>query len=283
MPDFYRDQADGLRRMFRRAPAVVAVAGVRPGSGATRVACTLALELAARGVAVTLIDEHRGEANATALLRARARFDLWQAVNGDARVSQTMVWAEENLRVVPAARLAQHPEQLDDARQARLEQCWKVVAAGSDAFVIDARLSEDGRLSPLAARAGQFALVGGSDSAAVMGAYLVLKQIALRHAPPNLGMVINRAADASQAQRIADNLGGLLHAQLGRRLDVFGWLPRVAQWHRGEAMTRNAPPLPGLEALLSRGGAPAPHPAELASKKNAIHPGGSPATSMCAA
>lgn len=252
MAETGHDQADGLRRMFRRPPPpVIAFAGGRVGSGATRVACAFAQGLAARGVNVSLIDEHRGEAGAAALLKAQARFDLWQVINGDALITQAVVLAGPGLRVVPAARLAQQRNTLDGAQQARLDQCWRAVCDGGEVVVIDALVGAGGRFSPLAARAGSLVLVTGIDSAAVMGAYLALKQIVLSHPRLSLSLVINRALDGRQAAAIVDNMRGLLRDQLGRQLECFGWLPRIAGGSRGApAQSAVRGPLPGLDALL---------------------------------
>jgi MinD-like ATPase involved in chromosome partitioning or flagellar assembly len=234
VPESGCDQAEGLRRLFRRTPpSAVAFVGVRTGCGATRVAGAFARRLAARGLSVTLVDEHRGEAGATALLNARARFDLWQVINGDALITQAVVLGMEGLRLVPAARLAQQRNALDAAQQTRLEQCWRVVSETTDLFVIDALLGNGGRLSPLVSKVGALVVVSGTDSAAVMGAYLMLKQIVPAHPHLRLGLVVNPALTVAQAAAIADNLHGLLRDQVGRELTCFGWLPRLPVGHAG--------------------------------------------------
>lgn len=280
MPDLRSDQADGLRRLFRRAPPGVAFVGGRTGSGATRIACAFARGLAAGGARVSLVDEHRGEAGAAAVLNARARFDLWQAINGDALITQTVVLAGDRLRLVPAARLAQHRDPLDAPRQARLEQCWRAVSDDADAIVIDALAGSGGRLSPLVAKTASLVLVTGVDSAAVMAAYLVLKQIVLSHPQLRLGLVVNRALDASQAAAIAENLRGLLQDQLGRRLEGVAWLPRVPAWRSG--VDAPAPPgLEGLYALLPDSVARRSADTTIVSERN--FPGGAPLTPATAA
>jgi flagellar biosynthesis protein FlhG len=248
--DSVRDQADGLRRLFRRAaPSTIAFLGGRPRSGTTRVACAFARGLVARGVSVNLVDEHRGETGAASMLNARTRFDLWQVINGDALITQAVVLAGERLRLLPAARLAQQRNPLDAAQQCRLDQCWRTVGEGSDVVVIDASAGSGGRLSPLVARAGALVFVTGADSAAVMGAYLMLKQIVPAHPRLSLGLVVNRAAGGNQAAAIANNLGGLLAEQLGRRLSGFGWLPRINAECEIADHTATAG-LEGLDALL---------------------------------
>lgn len=250
MPDSIRDQADGLRRLFRRAaPSAIAFVGGRPGSGTTRVACTFARSLVAKGVSVNLVDEHRGETSAASVLNARTRFDLFQVINGDALITQAVVLAGERLRLLPAARLAQQRHPLDVAQQARLDQCWRTAGEGSDVVVIDASAGSGGRLSPLVAKAGALVFVTGPDSAAVMGAYLMLKQIVPTHPRLSLGLVVNRASGGNQAAAIASNLGGLLADQLGRRLSGFGWLPRINAARESADDTATLG-LEGLDALL---------------------------------
>ncbi len=272
--------------MFRRPPTpVIAFAGGRSASGATRVACAFAQGLAARGVSVSLIDEHRGESGAAALLKAQGRFDLWQVVNGDVLIIQAVVRAGASLRVVPAARLAQRRDGLGAAQQAQFDQCWRAVCDGSEVVVVDALVGAGGRLSQLAANAGSLVMVTAVDSAAVMGAYLALKQIVLGHPRLTLSLVINRARDERQAAAIVDNMRALLRDQLGRQLQCFGWLPRIPAW-RGPSPGQAAMlgPLAGLEALLAL------LPAELRCRSrgdegltNPILPGGARQTQVTAA
>lgn len=232
------DQAAGLRRLFRRtAPTVVAVVGGQAASGATRIACALAEELAARGVTATLVDEHRGPRGAGSVLDVRFRYDLWQVVNGDVPLQHAAVAVNDRLRFISAARLAQHREHLDEAQRASLEHCWQRLNAGSEVVVIDASVHAGGKFSPLAAKAGVVAVVTGSGSAAVMGSYLTLKSIAQARRSARLGIIVNRAADAHQAAHIGENMRGLIRQQLGRSMDFFGFAPVVSDWRVGTMPT----------------------------------------------
>jgi flagellar biosynthesis protein FlhG len=235
------DQAAGLRRLFRRsAPTVVAVVGGHAGSGATRIACALAQELAARGMTTTLVDEHRSRRNAASMLGVRFRYDMWQVLNGDVPLARAAVAVNDRLTFMSAARLAQHREHLDEARRGGLESHWKRLNADSEAVVIDASVHADGKFSPLAAKAGVIAVVTGGTSAAVMGSYLMLKSIAQARRAVRLGVVVNRAADARQAASIGDNMRCLIKRQLGRSVELFGFSPVVSEWLAGTMPNGNA-------------------------------------------
>lgn len=92
----------------------------------------------ARGMAVTLVDEHRGQGSATAILGARARYDLLQAVNGDVPLTQAVVIASEPLRLIPAARLAQRTAGRDAPQHSRLTQSWRSLCSACDLILVDA-------------------------------------------------------------------------------------------------------------------------------------------------
>lgn len=234
MLKLHDDQAAGLRRLFRRtAPTVVAVVGGQAASGATRIACALAEQLAARAMTVTLIDEHRSPRGAASVLDVRFRYDLWQVVNGDVPLQHAAVAVNDRLRFISAARLAQRREQLDEAQRGSLEHCWPRLNAGSEVVVIDASVHAGGKFSPLAAKAGVIAVVTGSGSAAVMGSYLTLKSIAQARRSARLGIIVNRAADAHQAAYIGENMRGLIRQQSGRSMEFFGFAPVAPDWRVG--------------------------------------------------
>lgn len=234
------DQAAGLRRLFSRsAPSVVAIVGGHAASGATRIACALAQELAARGMTTTLVDEHRSRRNAASVLGVRFRYDMWQVVNGDVPLARAAVAVSDRLKFISAARLAQNREYLDETQRSNLEHSWNRLNADSEVVVIDACAHAGGKFSPLAAKAGVIAVVTGSGTAAVTGSYLMLKSIAQAQRSVRLGIVVNRSGDAQQAASIGENMRGLFRQQLGRSVEPFGSCPVVSEWRTGMMATGN--------------------------------------------
>lgn len=225
------DQAAGLRRLFapRQIP-VIAVVGGQAGIGATHIACALAVHLASRRVAITLIDEHRGPRSATTVLGAQVRYDLAQAVQGDVRSDQAVATVADRLQLVSAARLADAGEIAQAGRSSRVTECWNRLVRSSDVVIIDARLNESGRLSSLAAKADTVAVVATAGSAGVMGSYLRLKAIAQEHRQVRVGLIVNRTESQVQAASIHENMDGLARKQCGRGLEFFGALSVVPAW-----------------------------------------------------
>ncbi|MCK7498293.1 MAG: hypothetical protein MZW92_52330 [Comamonadaceae bacterium] len=103
---------------------------------------------------MSLVDEHRGEAGAAALLNAQGRFDLWQVINGDALITQAVVagWSRParwcRRRGWRSSAMACRTQR----SSAQLDQCWRAVCDGADVVVIDASGGHGGRLSPLRRR-----------------------------------------------------------------------------------------------------------------------------------
>lgn len=220
------DQAAGLRRLFapRRIP-VIAVVGGQGGAGATHVACALAVHLAALRLAVTLIDEHRGERSAATVLGARVRYDLAQAVQGDVRYEQVVSNVADRLQLVTAARLADGGDFSLGGTSSHFADCWNGLLRHSDVVLIDARLHKGGRLSKLADKAGTVVVVATAGSAGVTGSYLRLKAISREHPDAQAGIIVNRAESAAQAAAIHENMDGLARKQHGRGIELFGALP----------------------------------------------------------
>jgi MinD-like ATPase involved in chromosome partitioning or flagellar assembly len=243
LADFADDQAAGLRRMFfHRSDVPVIAFAAAPDAGVSELVCAYAGRLARRGLEVTLVDEHRAGTGAAALLQASTRFDLAQAAAGDVALSQVVVSAGRRLRLVAAARLAQH-DGGDAGLRLRLAQCMRLLTSSADVLLVDAAGGEGGRLSTLAAKAGSLVAVSGSSSTSVTATYLMLRQIAPARPQLRLALAVCPAASERQAVAIFDNMRDLLRRQLGRELQACAWW--TAQ-HRDEGDDR----LLALDTLL---------------------------------
>lgn len=101
--------------------------------------------------------------------------------------------------------------------------------------LVDAVLSSDGALSPLAASADHILVVCAAHSDAITQTYLRIKKLHHAHAFANLRVLVSEAADPAQAKRLLANLATTGSRYLGIALEPAGFVradPFVAEARR---------------------------------------------------
>lgn len=98
------------------------------------------------------------------------------------------------------------------------------LAQGGRLVLVDAVLSSDGALSPLAATADHILMVCAASREAITKTYLCIKKLHYAHALANVRVLVNEAADPIQAQRLLANLAFTSSRYLGMVLEPAGFV-----------------------------------------------------------
>lgn len=101
--------------------------------------------------------------------------------------------------------------------------------------LIDTVLDKDGALSPRAAQADQVFVVLQPNVASITAAYVCIKRLCHAHALQRMGVLVNHAAGAAEAQRILSNLALTGSRYLAVALEPAGCVradPRLPQAQR---------------------------------------------------
>jgi flagellar biosynthesis protein FlhG len=229
--DLMKDQASGLRAMFRRHPTQrVSFAGAMAGVGNTSIALGAALQAARAGLRVTLIDEHQGAGSATARLGLTSRLDLLQAINRDAPLASIPLLSQHGVAVVPAARLATQSRQLNRLQLEALDEALVELTRDTELLIVDCALDES-QLSALARRSDRLAVVTAASGVSVTAAYALIKRHFTGNAPVSAGVVrpvhvgVSRARSVADARQAFASLNGVVSEHLGSALHWLGCLP----------------------------------------------------------
>ncbi len=241
------DQADGLRRLFGvRAPQVVAFASGREACGRTTLLVQTAAALAAAGHAVLIIDENGAPNNAVSAFGLTARYDLFQALNGERSLRQVTLQAAPLLRILPAARAAR---ELDNASRlaatARLQlaNCLREMQRDVGFVLIDTALRRGGHLSPLALAAQHMTVVMAAQSSAITNAYALIKRIAQERGRDGFQVAITRARNGEEARAIFGNMRRVAREHLDVRLDYLGASLVPVTDNLADALLQRLPPV----------------------------------------
>lgn len=221
----------------------VLVTGGKGGVGKSTLAANLGVELARAGKRVLLVDLDLGLANLDVLLKLERRAPLEDLFTGDAdgahgvrpRVEDCIVAGPLGLDVLPAASGVPEMARPDAGRRSHLYTELARASGSYDLVLGDTAAGIGDDVLAFAAAATRVLAVTAPDPAAVTDAYGVIKALdawsrepgrdgSLDVATPEL--VVNFAAGAEEARRVAGRLRTTAERFLARSPRLVGWLPR---------------------------------------------------------
>ncbi|CAM2138515.1 MinD/ParA family protein [Pararobbsia alpina] len=193
------DQAEGLRRLLARdAPRVVTLVGGDEQAGTSSAVINLAAALARQGKDVLVIDE---QCDAKSLVEAvgadRAR-TLSDVVAGNATIEEISAQFDERVRVIASP--------LGTLAGCSPTQTLASLNCGVDVVLIDAKVDDEGALSPIAMQAHDVVVVMRANAQSITGAYACVKRLHFAHAIHQFRVLINGVTSASDAYSVYQNL-----------------------------------------------------------------------------
>ncbi len=212
-----------------RAP-ILYVTGGKGGVGKTVLCVNLCAALARRGVRVLLVDLDLGAADADVLLKHTAERGLLDVLAEGAALTECVAATAHGFDFVAGVSGAREWAALSDDVRDRLVRALRDAARGYDLVVLDGSPGIGSDVLALAAEADSVLLVTTPEPTALTDAYGLLKALHERSEMldpeiPTPEVVVNRAADLSEAERTAARLRDVAQRFLTRSPRWAGWLP----------------------------------------------------------
>jgi len=228
--DQAKDQAAGLRHLFRRRPTRIMAFASAGVPGAAQVIARCAQALTAQQRVAVVMDERGGAESIAAALGLATRFDLLQVINSDLPLRRVLLQASENLSVLPAARAAPLFNRLDRRQRAVFADNMRILCDSADFICVAAARSSDGsELSPLLLAAQQLVIVAGSGAAAVTDSYALIKRVVRQSTLHQIQIIVTGARDEIEARDIYANLRDVAQRHLQVSPRWLGWLADAGQ------------------------------------------------------
>jgi flagellar biosynthesis protein FlhG len=232
----FEDQAAGLRRLFRRAPPVVA-ALYATGEHARGNALRLAERLAGGASNVIVLDEAAGPESLVAAREAGtapAR-DLLQAVDGRVRTHALCASVGGGVFHVPARAAAMALPLLDDERRARLLAAMTELHRRAGFVLVHARDSL--QPSPFVQAAPRCVVLAEASRRGAEESCARIKELAGAGAGA-IHLAVARAQDGRDARRFFTELAKLVASRVGVPL---AWLGEVEHDDLGSGLAAASP------------------------------------------
>lgn len=216
------------KKRARQARAIAVTSG-KGGVGKSNFAVNVALELAARGRRISLLDADLALANADVLLGVNPQYHLGHVLSGQRLLEEVVLTVGDGVRLIPGGSGVEELANLSLEQHKRLIAELRAMEEESDFMMIDTAAGIAGNVMGVLRAATEVVIVTTPDPTAIVDAYATIK-VLHQHAPhKTIWVVVNDVVGIGDAEQIFNQLSSAAQRFLNRRIAHLGTIPRDAQ------------------------------------------------------
>ncbi|HET6976314.1 MAG TPA: MinD/ParA family protein [Pyrinomonadaceae bacterium] len=235
------DQATTLREMAKTSTipmnkgpeqkhsCTIAVTGGKGGVGKSNVAVNLALELAANGRRVSLLDADLALANADVLLGLNPRYHLGHVLSGEKSLADVVIETNGGVRLIPAGSGIEELANLPRAQQQRFIAELSAMEDESDFLIVDTPAGIGHNVTSVMNAASAVIIVTTPDPTAVIDAYATLKVLHQQSPGKPVWVVVNDVVGIGDAEQTFGHIQAAAIRFLRHPLVYIGTIPRDSE------------------------------------------------------
>ncbi len=226
MENNYRDQADGLRRLFDNAqPKVVAFAAGNAKVGKSVLITNLSYSLTKAGKNVLLLDESADNALSTCFGH-QAEYDLEDTVNLKESLADVCVNVMPGIRILPISRLIKRLGSLDTEQQKALTNAFANITPAPDLIMVNTSSDHPLGFSPFGLAADHTIIVMSVSGTSITETYALIKKASLAYSKRKFRVLVNKAKNFDEAAGVFGNLAEVAHGRRIAKLEFAGFIPQ---------------------------------------------------------
>jgi flagellar biosynthesis protein FlhG len=211
-------------RQTRPRLLTVAVTSGKGGVGKTNVVVNLAVALARLRHRVGILDADFGLGNVDVLLGLAPSRHLGHVLTGEHTVEEIMIPGPLGVRVIPASSGLREMTALSPEQWGRLRAALEQLDSLLDFLIIDTAAGISANVMASLEVAERVIIVTSLDPSAVVDAYAMVKLLS-QTPRREIGVLVNNARDAAEAQLVFAQLDVAASRFLHRRLVSYGFIP----------------------------------------------------------
>jgi flagellar biosynthesis protein FlhG len=208
----------------QRRLATIAVTSGKGGVGKTNVVVNVAVAMARLGHRVAILDADFGLGNVDVLLGLAPQLHLGSVLAGDAALADILVQGPLGVQVIPSSSGIRALTALTPAHWERLQRVLDDIAEFADFLIIDTASGISDNVIELLGLAQRVLVVTALEPTAVVDAYAVIKLLSTSSPQREIGLLVNSARDATDAQLVFAQLQVAAQRFLKRRLVYYGFI-----------------------------------------------------------
>jgi flagellar biosynthesis protein FlhG len=202
----------------------IAVTSGKGGVGKTSVAINLAVSLARLRHRVAILDADFGLGNVDVLLGLAPTAHIGHVLAGEKQIGEILVEGPRGVQVIPASSGLKQLTALNDGQWDRLAGALDELAEDFDFLIIDTAAGISGNVIDAVRIATRALVVTSLEPTAVVDAYAVIKLLSSTDPAQEIGLIVNNARDASEAQLVHAQLEVAAARFLKRRITYYGFI-----------------------------------------------------------
>ena len=210
----------------RPTALTIAVASGKGGVGKTSVVVNLAVSLARLGNRVAVIDTDFGLGNVDVLLGLAPAWHLGHLLSGEKTLSDITVTLPVGVHVIPAGSGFRTLTALTALQRQRLEDAMAQITAEHDFVLVDTAPGISDNVIDTLVSAERTLLVVSPEPGAVVDAYALVKVLTSADRGKDIGLLVNGAQDAGDAELVFRQLDLAATRFLQRHLRYYGFVPQ---------------------------------------------------------
>jgi flagellar biosynthesis protein FlhG len=252
-----------------RRCTTIAITSGKGGVGKTNVVINLAVALARLGHRVGILDADFGLGNIDVMLGLAPTLHLGHCLGGEKTLNDVIVEGPLGVRIIPAATGIRALTALTPEQWRSLTAIIESASEGLDFLLIDTAAGISDNVIELLLTVERVMVVTSLEPTAVVDAYAVIKILTAANRSTEIGLVVNAARDADEANLVFRQLDIASGRFLNRGLRYYGYVVQDAAVRESVLVQR-----PIVDHLPQAGASRCFR--ILASRLSGISPGGGP-------
>jgi flagellar biosynthesis protein FlhG len=208
----------------RRRANVIAVTSGKGGVGKSNVAVNLAIQFAAAGKDVVLLDADLGLANCDVLCNVELPANLSHVIARRKQLAEVMVQGPGGFRLVGGASGLARMADLSDFDRQRLVESLAELEQQADVILIDTGAGISPGVLAFTRAADHVLVITTPEPTAITDAYAMIKVISRDNLQQRLSLLVNQARAAAEARIVYDRIAGVARQFLGVSVYDAGYL-----------------------------------------------------------
>lgn len=211
------DQASQLRTLAMRRPraSVIAVTSGKGGVGKSNIAVNLAIQFAAAGKNVVLLDADLGLANADVLCNLDLPFNLSHVIARKKELREVMVSAPGGFHLIGGASGLARMADLSDFDRQRLVDSLADLEYHADIILIDTGAGISPNVLSFTRAADHVLVVTTPEPTAITDAYAVVKVVSRDGANRRISLLVNQTRSPAEAAIVYERIAKVAKQFLG--------------------------------------------------------------------